>query len=132
MESKRQLKFSRLIQKDLADIFQRDAKGMFGGAFITVTRVGMSPDLGVAKIHVSILAAQDREATLAKIKDQVKSIRSFLAAKIKNQVRIIPELIFYLDENVDYAMKMSAIIDDLNIPKQTKVDESDYDQDIDK
>ena len=130
MESKRQLKFSRLIQKDLADIFQRDAKGMFGGAFITVTRVGMSPDLGVAKVHVSILAVQDREATLSKIKAQSKSIRSFLAAKIKNQVRVIPELIFYLDENVDYAMKMSSIIDDLHIPKETKIDESDYEDDL--
>ena len=127
MESKRQLKFSRLIQKDLAEIFQRDAKGLFGSALITVTRVSMSPDFSLAKIHLSILTTEDRQVVLQKLKENTKAIRNMLAQRISKQVRIIPALVMYLDESVDYAMKMSGIIDDLEIPKDTKVDESDYD-----
>ena len=127
MESKRQLKFSRLIQKDLAEIFQRDAKGLFGSALITVTRVSMSPDFSLAKIHLSILTTEDRQVVLQKLKENTKAIRNMLAQRISKQVRIIPALVMYLDESVDYAIKMSGIIEDLEIPKETKIDESDYD-----
>ena len=127
MESKRQLKFSRLIQKDLAEIFQRDAKGLFGSALITVTRVSMSPDFSLAKIHLSILTTEDRQVVLQKLKENTKAIRNMLAQRISKQVRIIPALVMYLDESVDYAIKMSGIIEDLEIPKETKVDEADYD-----
>ena len=127
MESKRQLKFSRLIQKDLAEIFQRDAKGLFGSALITVTRVSMSPDFSLAKIHLSILTTEDRQVVLKKLKENTKAIRNMLAQRISKQVRIIPALVMYLDESVDYAIKMSGIIEDLEIPKETKIDESDYD-----
>jgi ribosome-binding factor A len=127
MESKRQLKFSRLIQKDLAEIFQRDAKGLFGSALITVTRVSMSPDFSLAKIHLSILTTEDRQVVLQKLKENTKAIRNMLAQRISKQVRIIPALVMYLDESVDYAIKMSGIIEDLEIPKETKIDEADYD-----
>ncbi len=130
MESKRQLKFSRLIQKDLAEIFQRDAKGLFGSALISVTRVSMSPDFSLAKIHLSILTTEDRQVVLKKLKENTKAIRNMLAQRISKQVRIIPALVMYLDESVDYAMKMSGIIEDLEIPKETKIDESDY-EDLD-
>lgn len=116
MESKRQLKFSRLIQKELAEIFQRDIKSLFGGVFITVTQVQMSPDLGVAKVHLSLMLTNDKQQTMELIVDQAKTIRNMLGAKIRREVRVVPELIFYLDETAEFALKMSKFIDDLHIP----------------
>ena len=83
---------------------------MFGGAFITITGVKVSPDLGVAKIYLSFLAVKDKEALLAKIKDQVKEIRKHLGLRIKHQLRIVPELIFYIDDSLDYADRIDQLL----------------------
>ena len=125
MESKRQQKFARLIQKDLSEIFQRDAKSLFGGAFITVTDVKVSTDLGLAKVYVSFMLAKDKTAVLDTIKDNTKSIRQMLATKIRNQVRVIPELSFYLDDTIEHASKMDALIANLQIPPTSEGDSTD-------
>jgi ribosome-binding factor A len=122
MESKRQQKFARLIQKDLSEIFQRDAKSLFGGAFITVTDVKVSPDLGLAKVFVSFMLSQDKAATLETIKENSKSIRQMLATKIKNQVRVIPQLAFYLDDTIEHASKIDALLTNLHIPPASDED----------
>jgi ribosome-binding factor A len=122
MESKRQQKFARLIQKDLSEILQRDAKSLFNGAFITVTDVKVSPDLGLAKVYVSFMLAKDKTGLLDTIKDKTKSIRQMLASKIRNQVRVIPELAFYLDDTIEHATKMDALIANLHIPPATDED----------
>lgn len=96
--STRQLKFARLIQKEISDIFQRDKRGILDNAFITIAEVRVSPDLGVAKVYVSMMLAKDKQATLEKINERKGEIRKALGDKIRKQVRVIPELIFYLDE----------------------------------
>jgi len=118
MASTRQLKFARMIQKELGDQFQRDSKHLLNGAFVTVTRCEMSPDLSVAKVHLSFLLAKDKTETLQKIEDNKKTIRQQLGAKIRHQVRIIPELIFLLDEGAEYASHMDSLISGLNVPKK--------------
>ena len=128
MDSKRQQKYSRLIQRDLGEIFQRDTKGMFGNAFITVSRVEVSPDLGVAKVYLSFMMVPDKEAMLKEVRIQTKVIRNTLGIKIRHQARIIPQLVFFLDESVDYAMKMDGVFKDLHIPPTTQLDENDYDK----
>ncbi|HEY8400454.1 MAG TPA: 30S ribosome-binding factor RbfA [Cytophagaceae bacterium] len=125
MESKRQQKFSRLIQKELSELFQRDAKSMFQGTFITVTTVRMSPDLSVAKVYLSFLMAKDKKEVLEKIKAESKVIRKMLGEKIRNQVRIIPELIFYIDDNVDYAARIDQIFSQIEIPPKEEEGEED-------
>ncbi|HET9052551.1 MAG TPA: ribosome-binding factor A, partial [Cyclobacteriaceae bacterium] len=65
--STRQLKFSRLIQKEISDIFQRDKRGILDNAFITVAEVKVSPDLSVAKIYISMMLAKDKQAVLEKM-----------------------------------------------------------------
>ena len=116
METKRQQKFSRLIQKEIAEIFQRDVTHLFHGAFISVSVVRVSPDLGVAKIYLSLLLGGDSKAVLKEIRENTKIIRQALAIRIKNQVRVIPNLIFYLDDSAEYAARMDKIITDLDIP----------------
>lgn len=124
MESKRQQKFARLIQKDLSEIFQRDAKSMFNGAFVTVTEVKVSPDLSLAKVYLSFLLAKNKNALLEDIKEKGKAIRQMLAVKIKNQARIIPELHFYLDESLEYAAKIDNLLSNIHIPPATQEDEN--------
>ncbi|MDJ1471398.1 30S ribosome-binding factor RbfA [Cytophagaceae bacterium DM2B3-1] len=120
MDSKRQQKFSRLIQKELGEIFQRDSKSLFGNVWITVTQVRVSPDLSVAKVYLSFLMTDNKEQSLADVNEKNKAIRQTLAAKIRHQVRIIPELIFYLDDTAEYAAKMDALISGLTIPAASK------------
>lgn len=122
MDSKRQQKFARLIQKDLGDIFQKETRDLFEGAFITVTEVKVSPDLGIARVYLSFMLAKNKTLLLEAIQDQVKTIRQRLATRIRHQVRVIPELHFYLDETADYAARMDEIISNLHIPP---ADESD-------
>jgi ribosome-binding factor A len=116
MESKRQQKFARQIQKDLSDIFQKNMRGAFGNAFITITEVRMTPDLGLARAYLSFMLTNDKQGLLLEIREKTKQIRTVLAAKIRHQVRIIPELEFYMDDTAEYAAKMTALIDNLDIP----------------
>ena len=116
MDSKRQQKFSRLIQKELGDIFQQDTKSLFGKAWITVTQARVSPDLGVAKVYLSFLLAENKGELLGQINEQKKAIRQALAVRIRNQVRVIPELVFFMDDTAEYAAKMNTLIAGLEIP----------------
>jgi ribosome-binding factor A len=121
--STRQLKFARLIQKEISDIFQRDRRGILDNAFITVADVKVSPDLGVAKIYISMMLAKDKEAILEKINGRKSEIRKALGDQIRKQVRVIPELIFYLDEVEENAQRMDSLIKNLSIPAAAKKDE---------
>lgn len=112
----RQQKYSRLIQKELSLIFQVDKKGILNNELITISEVKMSPDLGVAKIYVSMMLVKDKQATLDRIYDRKGEIRKALGNQIRNQVRVIPELIFYIDEVEENAQRMESLIKGLNIP----------------
>jgi ribosome-binding factor A len=114
--STRQQKFSKLIQKELSDIFQRDKRGILENAFITIADVKVSPDLGLARIYISMMLAKDKKGVLEKINDRKKEIRKSLGDRIGKQVRIIPELVFYIDEVEENAQRMDAILRDLHIP----------------
>jgi len=116
MSTQRQQKFSRLIQKELGAIFQQDIKSIFGGAFITVSGVNMSPDLGIATVYLSLTLSKKPQVVLDEIKDLSRQIRQQLGSKIRNQVRIIPELRFFLDETLLEAEKMDKLLSSLNIP----------------
>ena len=110
MDSQRQLKVSRLLQKELGEIFQRETKIFFGNALITVTQVRVSPDLGIAKVYVSLFNVPDNKALLELIKVHTKEIRTKLSDRIKKQVRVIPNLNFYHDDSLDYAMRIDELL----------------------
>jgi ribosome-binding factor A len=110
METTRQKKVARLLQKELGEIFQRESRNMFNGAFITVTTVRISPDLSFAKVYISMFAVKDKNEMLKMIKSKNKEIRTNLAEKIKNQVRAIPSFDFYIDDSLDYAEKIENLL----------------------
>ena len=110
MESIRQQKVSRLLQKELGEMFRAESKNLFGGAFITVTTVRVSPDLGVAKVYLSILQPSDRDKVLEIVKAQLFNIKRILAPKLKSQLRVIPDLSFFIDDSLDYAMRIEELL----------------------
>ena len=118
MDSLRQQKYSRLIQKEIGEIFQRDGYNFFGKAFVTVTGAQISPDLSVAKIYISIFGVKDNQAVLAQIEKHNKEIRKLLGSKIRHQARIIPELKFFLDDSLDYVEKIEKLLKDSKPPEE--------------
>ena len=119
----RQQKFGRLIQKELSEIFQRDKRGILENTFITISDVAMSPDLSVAKVYISMMLAKDKSQTLEKINRGKSEIRKALGEKIRKQARIVPELIFFIDETEENALKIEELIKNLNIPPADKTPE---------
>lgn len=116
----RQQKYSKLIQKELSEIFQQDKRGILDHAFVTIMEVRMSPDLSVAKVYVSMSLAKDKAVVLAKLNTRKPEIRKALGDKIRNQARIVPQLVFFIDEVEQSAERMEDLIKNLNIPKEKK------------
>ncbi|MCK6616845.1 MAG: 30S ribosome-binding factor RbfA [Cyclobacteriaceae bacterium] len=116
----RQQKFAKLILKEISDIFQRDKRGILGNAFITVADVRVSPDLSVAKIFISMMLEKNKQGVLDKLNTHKSEIRKALGDRIRNQARIIPELIFILDEVEEHAARIESLIKSLNIPPATE------------
>lgn len=110
MTSIRQNKVSRLIQKELGALFQKDAGGFLKGAMVSVTAVRMSPDLGLAKAYISIFAPGDKKDYLELIRSHAGELRFLLGKKVKNQLRIVPELAFFIDDSLDYAERINQLL----------------------
>ena len=110
MDSTRQNKISRLIQKELGEIFQQQGRSHFGGAMITVTNVIITKVLSLAKVYVSLFATKDKNELLKKIEANTKEIRLNLAHKVRNQLRIMPDLKFYIDDALDYIEKIDNLL----------------------
>lgn len=110
MESTRQLKSARLIQKEMAEIFLSETRGLFGNVMITVTVCRMSADLGIAKIYVSLFPVKEKDKLLKKIKEHTGELRGILGSRIRKQVRVVPELVFFLDDSIDYAEHIDNLL----------------------
>lgn len=109
--STRQDKVSRLIQKELGDIFQKDSAGLYNSALITVTSVRISPDLSFAKVFLSLFSpGKDTGEAFEKIKANTVKIRHTLGTRIRFQLRIVPELSFQVDDSLDYIEKIDTLL----------------------
>ncbi len=106
--SVRQEKFAGLIQQHVAEILQRN-KAWVNNQFVTISKVQVSPDLGYAKIYLSLFTAPNKQLLLDTVKFHGREIRKQLAAKIKNQARIVPELEFFIDDSLDYVFHMEEV-----------------------
>ena len=103
-------------------IFQVDKKGILNNDLVTISEVKMSPDLGVAKVYVSMMLVKDKQATLDRIYEHKGEIRKALGNQIRNQVRIVPELIFYIDEVEENAQRIEELLKGLHIPPAEEKD----------
>lgn len=117
MDTTRQQKFSRLIQKEIGEIFQKDGYNFFGKAFVTVTGAKISPDLSIAKVYLSIFGSPNSQGVLDEIERHNKEIRKRLGNSIRHQARIIPELKFFLDDSLDQVEKIEKLLKDSRVQK---------------
>ena len=112
MQSTRQNKICRLIQQDMGDIFIREMKPVLGPSLITVTAVRITPDLSIARIYVSImsLGGVSADSVMALIRENTADLRRRLGMREGKQLRIIPQLEFYLDDTLDYIDNINRLL----------------------
>lgn len=117
-EGKRQKQVGGLIQEEINMIFQRLGLNMIDGGMVSISSVKITPDLLEARIYLSVFNAADNKPVLKKVEDRAWEIKKELAARVRNQLRRIPELKFFLDDTLDHVFKMEELF------KQIKTDES--------
>ena len=110
MESTRQAKISRLLQKELSEIF-RQQTAKTHGIIVSVSTVRVSPDLSVAKAYLSIFPSEKAPEVLTRIEASAKTVRYELAQKVRFQLRKVPELQFFLDDSLDYIENIDKLLD---------------------
>ncbi len=120
MDSKRQQKYGKLIQKDISEILRLNFSDLHKGGLVTVTLVKMTPDLGMARIYLSLLGVKNTEQFFDDIAEKKSDIRRILGNKIGKQVRKIPDLEFFHDNIEVEARRVDKLIDDLNIPPEAE------------
>ena len=108
--STRQLKVAREIQKDLAEIIRSKGMASYGGAMVTVSEVRVSPDLSLAKVYVSIFPSGNQHEVMDKLEAESRMLRGELGRQVAKQLRIVPELVFYLDTSIDYAEHIDELL----------------------
>jgi ribosome-binding factor A len=108
-EGKRQKQIGGLIQEEINAIFQRLGLGFIGGGMVSVSSVKVTPDLLEARIYLSIYNAADKKEVLHKIEDRHWEIKKELAARVKHQLRRIPELKYFLDDTLDQVFKIEDL-----------------------
>lgn len=123
MESKRQQKFAGVIQEDLAAIFQREGMNFLPNTLVTITKVRVTPDLALARVFLSFFNNTNTQQSLNTIRSHASEIRYKLGARIKDQVRIIPQLEFFVDDTNEYVERMDKIFD--KISKEERQPEGD-------
>lgn len=116
MESMRQQKMGRQIQKDLGDIFLRYGRDYFGHSMVTITEIEVTPDLSVASVHLSVFPNDNTDEFFQKLESKKNEIRRRLGNQMRKRARIIPDLRFFHDETAEQASKMDHLIDGLNVP----------------
>lgn len=109
MQETRQNRISRLLQKELSLIFQSQTRQMHG-VMVSVTRVKISPDLSICTAYLSIFPSGKGEELLKNINNNAATIRYDLGQKVRNQLRIIPELRFFIDDSLDYLDRIDDLL----------------------
>lgn len=109
MESTRIQKIQRQIQKDLSEIFREDTAKM-RGVIVSVSNVRVSPDLSIARVHLSVFPSERAQEIVDGVNQNVKTIRYVLAQRVRNQLRKTPELVFYVDDSLDYIEHIDELL----------------------
>ena len=110
VESTRQLKVAKEIQKVMAEVIRSKGMAAFGGALVSVSCVKVSPDLSVAKIYVSVFPSDKAEAVMAVLQENCRALRGELGGKMGKQLRIVPEIGFFLDNSLDYVEHIEELL----------------------
>ena len=117
-ETKRMLQVAEMIRRNFGTVLQQEGSYIYGTEpFVTVTNVKMSPDLGIAKIYVSVYNIDDKFNVIFAMEDEMERLRSSLYHRIRKQMRRMPLLQFYQDDTLDEMAKLNEVFDRINGPK---------------
>ena len=109
METTRQQKIARLLQKELSEIFRVQTAKM-GGVLVSVSAVRVSPDLSIARAYLSIFPSERANEIIESINHSARSVRYELAQRVRYQLRKTPELTFFIDESLDYIEHIDSLL----------------------
>ena len=109
-ESTRQLKVAKEIQKDMAEIIRSKGMAAFQGALVSVSGVKISPDLSVSQTYVSVFPSGKAQAVMSILEENSRALRGELGSRVGKQLRIVPEITFYLDSSLDYVEHIEELL----------------------
>lgn len=118
-EGKRQKQVAGLLYEEFNDIFQRLGLGMMNGGMVSISSVKVTPDLLEARIYLSFFKIENTKDVLQKIKDKAWEIKRELTARVKHQLRRIPELKFFEDDTLEHVFKMEELFKKINEERRT-------------
>ena len=116
-ESKRQKQVAQLVMEELSSIFQREGLNIVDGGMVSISKVMVTPDLLEARVYLSLFQVKDQAKLIQTIKERTWDLRKQLGLRVKNQLRRLPELVFYNDDTLDYVFKMEEIFKKINEEK---------------
>ena len=120
-ESKRQLQISEVIRRNFSLVLQQEGSYIYGiDILVTVTNVKVTPDLGLAKIYLSVYNTEDKQAVILLLEEEYARLKSSLVSRIKKHTRRIPNFSMYLDETLDEMYKLNHVFDKLNSEKKSE------------
>ncbi len=124
-ETRRQKQIAGLLQNEMSQILQRNGVSYYGTSFVTITTVKITPDLLVARFYLSVFNANDKTLVLKGLKQHISEIRRELGNRLRNNLRMIPTLEFFLDETLEEAFRIDKILK-ADPPKDVKTNPDDY------
>lgn len=119
-ETKRQKQVGKLLQAELSEIFQRTGLNVVQGGMLSISKVTMTPDLIEARVYLSLFQIPDAKKLMADIKERNWEYRKMLGERVRNQLRRVPYLEFFLDDTLDYVFKMEEVFKKINEEKEAK------------
>jgi len=124
LEGKRQKQVASVLEKDLNEIFQRLGLSMMGGGMISISSVKITPDLFDARVYLSFFKVKDPVETLKTINDRSWEIKRELTARVRHQLRSMPQLTFYIDDTLEYVDKMEQLFKDIKSQEEKNQNKS--------
>jgi len=118
-ESKRQKQVAELVKRNMGIVMMHEGPYLYGHeVLVTVTNVVMSPDMGIAKVYLSVFNTENKQAVILQVQAEKQKMRQSLANRIKRHIRRIPEVDFYIDETLDEMYKLNVLFDKLENENQ--------------
>lgn len=122
--TKRMNQIAATIQRELSVVLQRKGSYIYGNALVTVTKVKMSPDLGLARVYLSVYNVQDKQTVVEMVKYNLQTIRQELASRVKRHMRRVPLLEFFEDDTLDEMERIKELFDKIDSEKNQKGDQT--------
>lgn len=116
-ESKRQKQVGKLVQQEMSEVFGKAGMNVTHGGMVSISKVMVTPDLLEARVYLSFFQIDDTTALLREIKERTGEWRKLLGMKVRNQLRRVPELQFFVDDTLDYVYKMEELFRKINEEK---------------